>query len=123
MLSSQEEQQERIRVMRNDARLREQAGTFMSHTHSDVGGRYGAAQPSPYVIGSTPTPIYPQAAFQHDPCGLEPPLGYRVDAPDEPSTTPPVEGLPNSAPAVAPSHPVNVEQRGAGLGLPPYRRY
>ena len=79
MLSSQEEQAERKSVMLNDARLKEQqrGSTFLAQTHNDVGGRYGAAQPSPYVIGSTPTPIYPQASapFQHDPVGLEPPLG------------------------------------------------
>jgi hypothetical protein len=63
MLSSQEEMAERKRVLDNDRRVREQTGTFMSHTHSELGGRYGAAQPSPHVIGTTAVPIYPQAAF------------------------------------------------------------
>jgi hypothetical protein len=31
--SDQEEQGERRRVLQNDARLREQSGTFLSHTH------------------------------------------------------------------------------------------
>jgi hypothetical protein len=39
MLSKQEEEQERKAVLRNDALVREQGGTFLSHTHSDAGGR------------------------------------------------------------------------------------
>jgi len=80
MLSSQEEQAERKRVLANDARVREQAGTFMSHTHSEIGGRY-AGVGAQMVVGADPIPKYPAAAaHQHDPCGLEPPLGYRIDA-------------------------------------------
>jgi hypothetical protein len=83
MLSKQEEQAERRRVMQNDQRVREQdqAGTFLSHTHSDAGGRFtqiGAA----YVVGSTAVPQYPAASapFQRDPVPDEPPLGYCIDA-------------------------------------------
>src|SRR5215469_10927806 len=80
MLSSQEEQAERKRVLANDARVREQAGTFMSRTHSEIGGRY-AGVGAQMVVGADPIPKYPAAAaHQHDPCGLEPPLGYRIDA-------------------------------------------
>jgi hypothetical protein len=100
-------------------------------------------------VGSTALPQYPAAAsHQRDPCGLEPPLGYRVDAMPELEPLPPSsfsEGqLPNPVNAV-PSTPLDVEQRRAGLGLssepmaaqgmsqigagdvrterPPYRRY
>jgi len=40
MLSSQEEQIERARTLENDRKVREQGSTFLSHTHSDLGGRY-----------------------------------------------------------------------------------
>jgi hypothetical protein len=46
MLSSTEEQDERRRVLANDQRVREQTGTFMSHTHSELGGRFSAATPT-----------------------------------------------------------------------------
>jgi hypothetical protein len=68
---------------------------------------------------------YPAAgAHQRDPVGTEPPLGYSVDAMfEEPSTgflSSPGEQLPNPACGdAAPSAPLDVEQRGAGLGLSP----
>jgi hypothetical protein len=80
MLENQIDQHERREVQRNDQLVKEQTGTFMSHTHSELGGRFSVAQASPYVIGTTAVPIYPQAAFQHDPCGPEPGLGFRIDA-------------------------------------------
>jgi len=53
---------------------------LMSHTHSEIGGRY-AGVGAQMVVGADPIPKYPAAAaHQHDPCGLEPPLGYRIDA-------------------------------------------
>jgi hypothetical protein len=74
---AQREQAERRRVLANDQRVREQTGTFMSHTHSDAGGRFSAVGAA-YVIGSTAVPQYPQASgpFQRDPVPDEPPLGF-----------------------------------------------
>ena len=74
MLESQREQAERRRVLAQDASLREQTGTFMSHTHSDAGGRFSAVGAA-NVVGSTQFPQYPAAGpHQSDPCELEPPL-------------------------------------------------
>src|SRR6516164_11862879 len=82
--SDQEDQAERRRV------LREQASTFLDHARAaaddEAGGRFARVQPQS-VIGSTPVPQYPQAStpFQSDPCGLEPPLGYRIDDLESPT--------------------------------------
>ena len=79
MLSSQEEQIERARTLENDRKVREQGSTFLSHTHSDLGGRYALVSPQT-VVGADPIPNYPPAAaHQQDPCGQEPPLGYAID--------------------------------------------
>ena len=92
MLSSQEEQEERRRVLAQDARVREQQGsTFhtFAQADADIPGRFSAVAHAT-VVGADPIPNYPAAAaHQHDPCGLEPPIGYRIDAmpdPEEPST-------------------------------------
>jgi hypothetical protein len=80
MLSSQEEQAERRRVLANDQRVKEQTGTFLSHTNNDLAGGRFAAVNAASVVGADPIPNYPAAAaHQRDPCGLEPPLGYSVN--------------------------------------------
>jgi hypothetical protein len=83
MLSSQEEQFERLRVFAQDNSLREKTGTYLSHTHDDIHqGRFAAIGPA-VVIGTKAgvASAYPAAAaHQHDPCGPEPALGYSVDA-------------------------------------------
>ena len=82
--NDQEDQAERRRI------LREQASTFLDHARAaaddEAGGRFARIQPQS-VIGSTPIPQYPQAGtpFQSDPCGLEPPLGYRIDDLESPT--------------------------------------
>ena len=79
MTSKADEQRERERVLHNDELVREQAGTFMSHTHSDVGGRFSAVG-AQTVVGAEPITNYPAAAaHQRDPMPDEPPLGYRID--------------------------------------------
>src|SRR6516225_2551727 len=79
MLSSQEEQAERRRVLANDHRVKEQSGTFLSHTHMDEGGRF-AQVANAQIVGADPIPNYPAAApHQHDPVPIEPPLGYCVN--------------------------------------------
>jgi hypothetical protein len=101
MLSSQLDQEDRKRVLDNDRRVREQTGTFMSHTHSEMGGRFtevGAA----HIVGSTALPNYPAAAaHQADPCGLESALGYRIDALEPLNPRP--DGQGNSGDADVPS--------------------
>ena len=68
----------------NAARLREQAGTFLSHTHADTaGGRFAAAE-AQTVIGRDSAPHYPQLPASspwggEDLVGPEPPLGFSVD--------------------------------------------
>jgi hypothetical protein len=89
MLSRQEEERERREVLANDRRVREQgqAGTFLSHTHSDAGGRF-AAVGAATVIGSKAdvAAAYPAASAAHQ-TELPPenPLGYSVEAMTEPS--------------------------------------
>jgi hypothetical protein len=80
MLEKQIDQAERRETLINDAKVREQqnSGTFLSHTHSDLGGRYSGVG-AQTIVGAEPTTRYPAAsAHQHDPCGTEPPLGYSV---------------------------------------------
>jgi hypothetical protein len=94
MLSSQEDQIERERVLRNDQRVREQTGTYLSQTHSELGGRFAIIDRE-IVTGrpsSEPPPLpstSPWSGSQPEP-GIEPPLGYRIDD-LEPSTLPSVE--------------------------------
>jgi hypothetical protein len=76
---AQREQIERRRVLANDHRVKEQSGTFLSHTHMDEGGRF-AQVTNAQVVGADPIPNYPAAApHQRDPVPIEPPLGYRID--------------------------------------------
>jgi hypothetical protein len=119
MTTKADEQAERRRVMAQDASLPDQTGTFMSHTNSEIGGRYGAATPTPYVIGSTAVPIYPQAAapFQRDPVPNEPPLSF--DNPALETSTIEAHG---PAPDV-PASPLSVERSaGSSLSQGSYRR-
>ena len=69
-------QKERAEVLKNDRAV--QKNTFLSHTHSEEGGRYAKPQT---VIGATPTVQYPRAApnWSVDPTGVEPPLGIDVN--------------------------------------------
>jgi hypothetical protein len=135
MLSKQEEQIERVGVMRNDARVREQQGsTFHQFAEADaqIPGRFSAVASS-YVIGSKSdiSGAYPAAAAAHQiQLPDEPPLG--LDNPAlEPSSceaqaTGPTSGAPStpdvlhdvgplsSQPDATPSYAC-VEQRGAGF--------
>jgi hypothetical protein len=113
MLSSQEEQAERQRVFAQDQSVARQATTMHAHAIADAAmprGRFSAVETA-YVIGSKPdaASAYPPAApQQRDPCGPEPPLGYRVDEmPHEPSSllAPPDVAAPTD-PTSAPSSPL-----------------
>ena len=116
MLSSREEQIERRRVFAQDQSLR--ASTFHQHAISDAEtprGRYSAIS-NAQVVGATAVPNYPAAsAHQADPCGTEPPLGYRVNdlEPLGPSVLAEAQG--NSDGAVAPSVPLDVERTASPL--------
>jgi hypothetical protein len=108
MLSRQEEMLERKRTLENDRKVREQqreqASTYLAQTHSEMGGRFSSVG-AQTVIGADPVANYPAAApHQRDPCGMEPPLGYRIDdmEPLEPCSSFSAQG--NSGdPADAPS--------------------
>ena len=131
MLSSQEEQNERRRVMLQDARLREQQqhGTMHAFAQSDAGtplGRFSAIS-NAQVVGADPIPRYPAAsAHQADPVGREPALGYRIDqmfpdGPDyslgqdqgdavvAPSSAPPVDDVEHTASPLSLGDPATEE--------------
>jgi hypothetical protein len=144
---AQREQDDRLRVLQNDLRLRrqEQAATLHGFAQSDAAlprGRFSAVT-AENVVGAEPIIKYPQAShpFQSDPCGPEPPLGYRVD--DLEPTTPLVAqeagepayrrsgenvGSPrnsgNAAAAPSSNSPSveNVERTALPLSSRPYRR-
>jgi hypothetical protein len=105
VLSRQEEEQDRIRTLRNDLSVcqqQERSGTYLSHTHSELGGRYALVSPQT-IVGADPIPNYPAAAaHQHDPVPQEPSLGFAIDE-LEPSTvscaveaTGPTSGAPST---------------------------
>jgi len=111
MLTDQEEQAEKRRVMLQDADVRNRSrngdtGTFLSHTHiDDAGGRFAAVNAAK-IVGQSPAiaASYPAASAAHQTeLPPEEPLGYSVDAmPElEPSTAPSVEAT--GDPAQAPS--------------------
>jgi hypothetical protein len=105
-LSRQEEMEERRQVVENERRVRKQGSTFAQFAQSDANerrGRFDAHEKST-VIGATSVPKYPAGpAWCDADQGLEPPLGYRIDAqePLEPSLHSPAQG--NSGDPDAPS--------------------
>ena len=130
MREDQIDQAERRATFANDRKVREQqqqGTTFKAFADAEarVPGRFEHVAAA-HVVGTTPDPAqaYPAASIQSDPVGIEPPLGYRVDEmiPLESSAVPVVEDTPSSEPDDAPSNnapslSLDVEQRGAGLGL------
>jgi len=88
--SDQEDQDERRRVLINDARVREQSqsrngdtGTYLSHTHSEVGGRFALTEHQTItgVVSPSPPPLPANSPWHgRDPVPDEPPLGHRIDA-------------------------------------------
>jgi hypothetical protein len=118
--SKMEEDRERLEVLRNDLKLRNQsakseASTFHDHAQADANvarGRY-SAEMAQTVVGSTPIPKYPTLPSGpwsgEDPVGQEPPLGYSVSRPEQSSVFP-APALPNPAAQASPS------SADAGLG-------
>jgi hypothetical protein len=118
MLSSQEEEAERIATLRNDQRVREQAQqgtTFHQHAQAQAldtaGGRF-AATGAPRVVGSTPNPSaqYPAASSAHQTeLPPEEPLGFSIDEMPNPTGVSPVTSPVAPGGAAAPSCPSGVE--------------
>jgi hypothetical protein len=98
-----------------ERRVRDQSrngdtGTYLSHTHSEVGGRFAVAEHQTIngVISPAPPPLPANSPWHgSDPVPDEPPLGYRIDAmPELESPTvslPYVDGTQTDDPAHAPS--------------------
>jgi hypothetical protein len=116
------------RTFAQDQSLPNQASTFQQHAQADANnprGRYELAQvTTATVIGSKPevASAYPAAApHQHDPCGLEPPLGYRIDELEPSMAFVEIQaGEPADAPSSSVSPGLPVERAGPSR---PYRRY
>jgi hypothetical protein len=121
-----EDQNERRRVLLNDARVREQSrngdtGTYLSHTHSELGGRFAATdhQTITGVVSPLPPPLPANSPWHgSDPVPNEPPLGYRIDEmhgfenPTGVSVSPPVA---TDDPVAAPLGGSLVQQPSGGL--------
>jgi hypothetical protein len=82
------ENQERAKIMKEEAALREQerAATMHGLALNELAqprGRFAEAEGKQFVVGSTPGPIYPALPSGPwsgaDPVPDEPPLGYSVD--------------------------------------------
>jgi hypothetical protein len=127
MLTDQEEQAEKRRVMLQDADVRNRSrngdtGTFLSHTHiDDAGGRFSAVNAAK-IVGQSPAiaASYPAASAAHQTeLPPEQPLGFSVDAIPElenptgvPSVTAPVA---TDDPADAPSSDGGPATQSGGL--------
>jgi hypothetical protein len=104
-----ESQAERRRVLLQDADVRNRSGTYLSHTHSELGGRFAVTdhQTITGVVSPSPPPLPANSPWHgSDPVPDEPPLGYRIDEitgfenPTGVSVSPPVA---TDDPAGAPS--------------------
>jgi hypothetical protein len=81
-------QSEKASVLRNDERVREQSrngdtGTYLSHTHSELGGRFAVTEHQTITgaVSPVPPPLPVNSPWHgSDPVPDEPPLGYRIDA-------------------------------------------
>jgi hypothetical protein len=119
-LSRQEEQQDRLDVLRNDQRLGTTLNQFAQSEAAEARGRFTAQQQST-VVGASSVPKYPAAFLNHDPVPDEPALGYAIDA---------QEPLGPSLPSLAqgnsgdPDAPLTTASSSAGLmserGSPPF---
>ena len=87
MLTDQEEQAEKRRVLLQDADVRNRSrngdtGTFLSHTHiDDAGGRFAAVNAA-RIVGQSPAiaAAYPAASTAHQTeLPPEPSLGFSID--------------------------------------------
>jgi hypothetical protein len=73
---------EKLEVLLSEQRLRNEerkrdAGTFLSHTHNDEGGRFAKPQ---QIVGAKPVPEYPAGPnWAPQAVGVEPPLGFDIN--------------------------------------------
>ncbi|MGA8698473.1 MAG: hypothetical protein WB689_32495 [Xanthobacteraceae bacterium] len=80
-----EDQAERRRVLRNDERVREQSrntGTYLSHTHSELGGRFAVAEHQTItgVVSPAPPSLPANSPWAGaDPVPVEPSLGTDIN--------------------------------------------
>ena len=121
---------ERITVMRNDQRVREQArqgSTYKAFADADaeLPGRFQSIAAA-HVVGSTPIPKYPElpanSPFHHDPVPNEPPLGLTNPAIEPSTDLSAVEHLGAPAAEVAPPPdrlPPITDGVEPGAGAPP----
>jgi hypothetical protein len=118
-----ESQAERRRILRNDQRVRDQSrngdtGTYLSHTHSEVGGRFAVTEHQTItgVVSPAPPPLPASSPWSGpDPVPIEPPLGYRIDA--MPELEPPT-GVSPVSPPVATDDPALAPSGGSGGPAP-----
>ena len=113
-----ESQAERRRVLLNDACVREQSGTYLSHTHSELGGRFAVTdhQTITGVISPAPPPLPANSPWHGpDPVPKEPPLGYDINAMPELETS---TGVPPVSPPVATDDPVAAPLGGSLVQQP-----
>jgi hypothetical protein len=121
MTEAQREQQERREVLLQDLDVRRRqereqqsrGSTFLDHARvDDVGGRFGAVN-DVTIVGRDGPPRYPTLPSGpwsgEDPVGIEPSLGYRVDAMPEHDPPPETCAVGVSGGADAPSDPLDVE--------------
>jgi hypothetical protein len=129
-----ESQVERRRVLHNDADVRrqeqQQSGTYLSHTHSETGGRFAVAEHQ--IITGVASPKPPQLPANSPWSGAqpqppdEPALGFPIDqmSIDEPSTIEPlwVEqlGVPAGAAASANVAPPDADAEPDDAGAPSF---
>jgi hypothetical protein len=109
-----ESQAERRRVLLQDADVRDRFGTYLSHTHSELGGRFAVTdhQTITGVVSPSPPPLPANSPWHgSDPVPDEPPLGYSVDAMPELETS---TGVNPVSPPVATDDPANAPPSGSG---------
>jgi hypothetical protein len=115
-----EGQAERRRVLRNDESVRDQsrnAGTYLSHTHSELGGRFAVAEHQTItgVVSPAPPPLPANSPWAGaDPVGDEPSLGYRIDDLNPFSDPESSTGVSAVSPPVATDDPAHAPLGGSG---------
>jgi hypothetical protein len=115
-----EDQADRRRVLRNDERVRNQSrdgdtGTYLSHTHSEVGGRFALTEHQTVtgVVSPAPPPLPSNSPWAGaDPVPDEPPLGYRIDDLNQHSDPESSTGVTSSP--VATDDPAHAPSGGSG---------
>jgi hypothetical protein len=111
MTADQEDQAEKRGTLLNDARVCNQSqngdtGTYLSHTHSELGGRFAVAEHQTItgVVSPSPPPLPANSPWHgSDPVPDEPPLGYRIDDLNSFEESP--TGVPPVSPPVATDDP------------------